>query len=437
MPAFAELSRMMKELEEQLVTCMKCGMCQAVCPLYAETGREGDVARGKLVLLDGIMQEMFRDPASVSERLNRCLLCGSCAAGCPSGVSVLEIFAKARTILAGYMGLPPAKRILLRGMLAHPGLFDRMADWGARFQKIFTQPVNDILGTSCARFASPLIHHRHFKPLAAEPYHRQVPMLNTAPGKSGFKVAFFVGCLIDKFYPNVAQATVEVLRGKGVGIFMPASQGCCGIPAVSAGDSDAFRSLLRHNLACFEAQDFDFLVTSCATCTSTIKELWPVMAAGDDSLSQGVQRISEKTLDINQFLVRHVGIETPDHGPPDSPVRVTYHDPCHLKKALNVSSEPREVIRANASCELVEMEQPDWCCGMGGSFNVQYYELSGRIGRRKRDQVVATGCDVVATGCPACMMQISDMLSQSGDRIAVKHPIELLADGQLAKGNSS
>ena len=88
------LAQLMRELEEQLVVCMRCGMCQAVCPLFAETGREADVARGKLALLDGLMQELFKDSKGVQERLNRCLLCGSCASNCPSGVKVLDILSK-------------------------------------------------------------------------------------------------------------------------------------------------------------------------------------------------------------------------------------------------------------------------------------------------------------------------------------------------------
>jgi glycolate oxidase iron-sulfur subunit len=66
---------------------------------------------------------------------------------------------------------------------------------------------------------------------------------------------------------------------------------------------------------------------------------------------------------------------------------------------------------------------------MGGSFNLQYYKISSEIGRRKRDNIKASGCEVVATGCPACMLQISDVLSRSKDRLAVKHPIEIYAEG--------
>ena len=107
---------------------------------------------------------------------------------------------------------------------------------------------------------------------------------------------------------------------------------------------------------------------------------------------------------------------------------VTFHDSCHLKKSLAVFSEPRDLIRANADYTLKEMAAADDCCGMGGSFNLEHYGLSARIGRLKRDNIVSTGCSVLATGCPACMLQISDMLSQAGDRIAVKHPVEIYAE---------
>lgn len=421
-----ELANMMKDLEEQMVVCSKCGMCQAVCPLYADTGREADVARGKLALLDGLGHEMFEDPEGVSERLNKCLLCGSCAANCPSGVNVLEIFIKARAILAGFQGLSPTKKAIFRGMLAHPHLFDKVGEWGAKFQKVFTKPANHVIGTSCARVMSPLIGDRHFRPLADTPFHKRLPEMHSAAGASGLKVAFYVGCLADKIFPSLAQATVDVLQHHGVGIFMPPNQACCGIPAVSSGDMKTFRRLVQHNLRQFAAENYDYLVTACATCTSTIKEIWPTMTADDPELQDDVRQMAEKTFDIHQFLVSKVGIEAVTHGNGDR--LVTYHDPCHLKKSLDVSAEPRAVLNACTGYRLTEMNEPDWCCGMGGSFNVQYYGISSHIGERKRNNIAATGCDVVATGCPACMMQISDALSRAGDQIAVRHPIEIYAE---------
>jgi glycolate oxidase iron-sulfur subunit len=425
-----EIAALMRELEDQLVVCMRCGLCQAACPVFEQTGREADVARGKLALLDGLMQEMFNDPRGVYERLNRCLLCGSCAANCPSGVDVLEIFMKARAILTGYMGLSAAKKILLRGMLVHPKTFDRLAEWGARFQQVFTRPVNDLLGTSCARFVSPLLSERHFVPFARTPFHSKIPSLNTDAGASGIKVALFVGCLIDKIFPQVADATIQVLQHHGVGIYLPEAQGCCGIPAASSGDTASFKHLVEYNLKLFEDEKFDYLVTACATCTSTIKEVWPVLIGKEpEDVVAGVKRISEKTLDINQFLVTKVGLKSISQTNTENPVGVTYHDPCHLKKALGIAAEPRAVLAANPGYLLKEMPQPDACCGMGGSFNLKYYEISSEIGKLKRDNIKASGCEVVATGCPACMLQISDVLSRSKDRLTIKHPIEIYAEG--------
>ncbi len=429
MASVRELTRLMQELEDQLVVCMRCGMCQSVCPLFEQTGREADVARGKLALLDGLMQELFDDPAGVQERLNRCLLCGSCAANCPSGVNVLDIFMKARAILSGYQGLSPAKQVVLRGMLSRPALFDRLAEWGARFQKLVTKPVNDVVGTSCGRLASPLLKDRHFIPLAPSPFHRKVPSLSTRPGRSGIKVAFYVGCLLDKIFPRIAEAVLDVMAHHEVGVFMPDSQACCGIPAISSGDTRSFHRMLRHNLERFRQEEFDYLITACATCTSTIKKVWPVMADQTvPGLKPRVDRIVERTIDINSFLVDRLGVQPVPADPSAEEFTITYHDPCHLKKSLKVAEAPRTLLRTNPRYRFQEMAAADWCCGMGGSFNLQYYDISSKIGRQKRENIVSTGCDVLATGCPACMLQISDMLSAAGDRIAIRHPVEVYAE---------
>jgi glycolate oxidase iron-sulfur subunit len=429
MSTIKELTRLMQELDDQLRVCMRCGMCQAVCPLYAETGLESDVARGKLALLEGLVQQLFKDPKGVNDRLNKCLLCGSCAANCPSGVNVMEIFIKARAILTGFMGLSPAKKIILRGMLSQPEIFDRILEWGAKFQKIFTRPASDPMGTSCARFVSPLLKDRHFMRLAPIAFHRTTPSLNTDRGGSGIKVALYVGCLMDKIFPDIARDVIDVLTHHGVGIFMPEGQGCCGIPAISSGDTKTFNRLVRHNLEIFDAEKFDFLLTACATCTSTIKEIWPMMADKHSGyINSRVKKIAQKTMDINQFLVSKVSLEHVKFDDHMDPVTITYHDPCHLKKTLGVFDEPRALIKANPEYRLKEMPESDRCCGLGGTFNLQYYELSANIGKLKLNNIKASGCQVVATGCPACMLQFFDVLSKSGDNIKVKHPVQIYAE---------
>jgi glycolate oxidase iron-sulfur subunit len=423
-----ELATLVKELEDQLVTCIRCGMCQSVCPLFDQTRKEADVARGKLALLTGLMENMFADPDGVNERLNRCLLCGSCAANCPSGVNVVEIFIKARAILAEYKGLSPAKKLIFRQLLSHPGRFDALVDWAGRFQGLFTRPDANAQGTSCARLVSPLLSNRHFMPLSTSPFHKTLPEKGVTTPGSGPKAAIFIGCLIDKIFPGVAQASLKVLSHHGVPVVIPSGQGCCGIPSLASGDRDSFTRLVDHNLALFEKHEFDVLVTACATCTSTIKKLWPsVYKNPSPDMQKKLTALSEKTMDINQFLVDQVDIKPVETGLADAEKEiVTYHDPCHLKKSLGVADQPRQVIRA-AGCRLTEMAGSDKCCGMGGSFNIYHYDLSSAIGTLKEHNIEATGCTTVSTGCPACMMQISDMLGKAGSPVKVRHPMELYA----------
>ncbi len=431
MSSMKELALLMGKLEHQIKTCTRCGMCQAVCPLFEQTGVEADVARGKLAMLEGLAEQMFKNPKGVYERLSRCLLCGSCAANCPSGVEVLEIFIKARAILTQFIGLSSAKKTILRIMLSNPYTFGMLMELLLKIQKLFAKPANEFLGTSCARFVSPLIHNRHFKPLAPVPFHRIVPALNSYPGKSGLKVAFFTGCLIDKIFPQVAEAVIEVLNYHEVGIFIPYGQGCCGAPAISSGDTVTFDRLVRHNIQLLDIVEFDYLVTACATCTFMIKKIWPMMIKNQPAeIMSGVKALSEKTIDINQFLVSKTGLKKTSYHRNKNLIDliVTYHDPCHLSKSLGVKTEPRALIKANSRYLLKEMPESDRCCGLGGSFNLQYYDLSDRIGKHKLDNIKSTGCSVVATGCPACMIQIADMLSKSEDSIVITHPIIIYAE---------
>lgn len=133
-------------------------------------------------------------------------------------------------------------------------------------------------------------------------------------------------------------------------------------------------------------------------------------------------------LDINQFLAEKVGLEQRSAAGLDGKVPITYHDPCHLKKSLGVAAQPRALIQANPRYDLQEMAKADWCCGCGGSFNLQHYEISGAIGRRKRENIERSGAAMVATGCPACMLQLTDMFSQASTRVKVKHPAEIYAE---------
>jgi glycolate oxidase iron-sulfur subunit len=405
-------------------------MCQAVCPLYAETGREMDVARGKLVLVEHLSSQLLNDPQGVQKRLERCLLCGSCAKACPSGVPVVDIFLKARAIIGEYLGLPPIKKLILRSLLPRPRLMDGLQRLAAAGQNLFSRKADPVLGSSCARFNAPVLRDRHYLPLARTPLHSEIGQIDEPAGPGGSKVGFYPGCLVDKIFLDVGRDALAVLRHRDHGIFVPGEQVCCGIPALSSGDRQGFEQLMGRVLDQFESANIDWLLTPCATCTATIRTVWPLMAEYlPQREQQRVHDLAQKTRDITEFLAEGLD-ETPRVSGSDSGPRtgITYHDPCHLQKTLSINRAPRRLLQANPAYDFLEMGIPDRCCGMGGSFNLQHYDLSRRVGEKKAQDVIASGANTVATACPACMLQLVDQLSRAGKNIRVVHALQVYAE---------
>lgn len=424
-----QLALDVKALEKQLSVCTRCGMCQANCPLFAQTRKEADVSRGKLALINGLIDQMFDDPKGVNRRLQKCLLCGSCAHGCPSRVNTIEIFLTARSIITRYLGLSFSKKMIFKTLLSSPETFNDILGMVASFQKLLFKADQNSQGTSCARIVSPLLRHRHIVPLKSEAFHKSLENRDYRAGEKGVKVAFFVGCLIDKAFPNIAHSVLKVLAHFKAQVFIPSHQGCCGIPALASGDGQTFETLVKTNVALFSAEKFDYLVTACATCSSTIIKLWPTLfKTRDKPLLEQIESLAQKTVDISWLLEKRFDLF---QGIPakqaDQKEIITYHDPCHLKKSLGIFKEPRQLILASGNC-LQEMKECDTCCGMGGSFNFDHYDLSSRIGLRKAGHIMETNCTTIATSCPACMMQISDMLAREKQAIRVKHPIEIYSE---------
>jgi glycolate oxidase iron-sulfur subunit len=203
------------------------------------------------MLLSGLMGSFFKDSHGVRVRLDRCLLCGSCAANCPRGVNALELFLTARGIIAGYEGMGLIKKIIFRRLLSHPDVFDRVMEQASRWQSLVLKKT-DIPAGSCGTLVSPLLSHRHLSPLAPVPFHKILPEQTQLSGQSGKRVAFFVGCLLDKVFPKVAGDIARALTAHGFQVIIPPDQGCCGIPALAAGDQASFQRLLAHNLDRFD-----------------------------------------------------------------------------------------------------------------------------------------------------------------------------------------
>ena len=439
-----QLVRDLGKLEEQLAACNRCGLCQGVCPIYGETLLEGDVSRGKLALLNNLGQELLSETDAVAERLSRCLLCGACAHACPSGVRTTDIFLTARALLYTYLGLSPLKKIIFRSLLPHSSLLNTMMRIGLPFRKLVMRADNNPQQTGQTSFFQSSLGERHLPMLPTRTLAGECGNIYL-PGESrAISILFFPGCMGDKVYPDMAKACLRVLRHSGVAVQTPSSLVCCGLPALVSGDTVGFHKMIRQNLQVFlellpsrtslPTFPVDYIVTPCPSCTMTIRELWQRYAPDlSDDFRALLQECAARTVDITAFMVDILKLPLPnaEKTPPSSEEprsRVTYHDPCHMRLSLGLTRQPRMLLNSIPHVAFTEMEEADHCCGCGGSFTLTQPELSATIGNRKIEHILETGADTVATACPACMMQLSDMLARRGSSVKVRHVMELFAE---------
>jgi glycolate oxidase iron-sulfur subunit len=187
----------------------------------------------------------------------------------------------------------------------------------------------------------------------------------------------------------------------------------------TSGDRQTGRELALKNIKVFESYKLDAVVSDCASCGNALKNDY------EKILGFRKTSLGARVYDISEFLAKFGKFKFDDCE--QDPIRVTYHDPCHLSRGQQVKDAPRKVLEKLPYVDFVEMEEADRCCGGGGMFSFTHYDIAKEVGRRKASYIAATGADVVATSCPSCMMQLEDMLRRNGLPQKVMHLTELLA----------
>ncbi|GBF35957.1 fumarate reductase (CoM/CoB) subunit TfrB [Methanofervidicoccus abyssi] len=210
--------------------------------------------------------------------------------------------------------------------------------------------------------------------------------------KEKMRLAFFTGCLVDYRLQHVGRSAIKVLNAHGISLVIPKEQVCCGSPLFRTGQRDLAEKLKKKNLKVFNNLDVDGVVTVCAGCGSTLK--------------RDYKEREFQVMDITQVLDK-VPME---YKPLD--VKVTYHDPCHLKRGQGIYLEPRRILKRIPKLKFVEMEIPDQCCGAGGGVRSGKPKVSYAIGKRKVRMIYKTGADYVITVCPFCEYHIKDTLEK-------------------------
>jgi glycolate oxidase iron-sulfur subunit len=404
--------------QEIVDDCVHCGFCLETCPTYVLWGAEADSPRGRIVLInDGLNAEGPMSDEMVTH-FDRCLGCMACVTSCPSGVRYDRLIERVRPQVERRHRRSPAERALRKLLfetLPHPKRLRVLAPLLSAGRRLGAERAMPERLAAVAKVAPQAPVGRAAK--------ARVPEVTPAMGTARGRVGLLLGCVQRVFYPGVHRATVHALSAEGFEVVAPELPDCCGALEFHSGEESAAARRAQQTMAAFSAAQVDHVVVNAAGCGSAMKEYGDLLGTAE------ARAFSERVRDVTELLAS-VQARAP-RGP--VPLRVAYHDACHLAHAQGVRSPPRELLRAIPDLELLEVgTERDVCCGSAGIYNLVQPEAAAQLGARKARHLLDTGAQAIAAGNPGCAAQLDLYLRELGCPLPIYHPVELVSRSIMA-----
>ncbi|MBZ4658733.1 MAG: protein of unknown function cysteine-rich region domain protein [Desulfacinum sp.] len=409
-------------LFSQALRCVRCGACANVCPIYRLVGGHnyGHVYIGAIGL---ILTAFYHGVENARALVLNCLNCQACKAVCPAGIDLPHLIKNATRHVLDREGRRPLKNVLLRPVLKDRKLFHFLLRKAYLAQKPLAGGETML---------------RHL-PLFFDKAHgfRSLPVVSPRPLRDRWdrvrpdvkaprmRVALFGGCLVDFVYPEQAEAVLPILKKERVAVDYPLDQTCCGLPALMAAEKETARDVAVQNIRAFEDSGADWILTLCASCGSHLKENYPKLLGDAPAWKERLKSFTGKVIDLSSFLVHVLKVRAEDFR--GTGAKAAYHAPCHLCRGLKVVEEPRKLLEI-AGLQYVPSPDEDVCCGFGGSYSLEFPEISAELLKRKLDHVEASGADLLVTDCPGCVLQLRGGMDKRGGRVRVCHMGEAVAE---------
>jgi len=404
----------------EYLNCIRCGLCLAVCPTYREHLSETASPRGRVGLArKGLEGELDLSP-NLAGQMYACFDCMACNDICPVGIRPADLAVEMRHVQEQ---IHPTgwKKTFFGKILPKPGRMETVT-WPLRIYEklgirrlVYSLGLKKLLPGKIGDLEAMLPH------LPKRPLRQALPEFTGAQGKEQYRVAFFLGCAQSLLFAEQSAASIRVMTRNGCSVVTPRETVCCGMPALGYGRPDLARDQARTNIALFEKANVEMIVTDCATCGSTLKDYGKILSEDPDWAGRA-KKFSSEIRDISEFLMS-IPLEKPQGS---IHARVTYHDPCHLRRGQGVWEQPREILKMIKGVEFIELTEADWCCGSAGSQLITHYETSLKVLKRKTDNISNTQSDYIASGCPGCQMQLNVGIQRDELKIEVVHPVTLL-----------
>ncbi len=400
---------------ELLDDCVHCGFCLPACPTYQLWGEEADSPRGRILLMDTAARGELVLNAELVRHWDACLGCMACVTACPSGVRYDRLIEQTRQQVERRHRRAPldrARRAAIFALFPHPRRMRAAAALLVAYRATGLRRLLRRAGGPAA--LAPAI--------PASAVTTRVPERLSPIGTPRRRVVLLTGCVQQGLFGDVNAATARVLTAYGCEVVTPPGQGCCGALELHAGREGAAQRRARALLPRLDRErdgDAETLIgVNSAGCGSVLKEY------GDLLGTVAAAALAARVRDVSEILA-DLGAPAEPATLHPLPIRVAYHDACHLAHAQGVRDQPRAMLAAIPGLELVPLAEADMCCGSAGIYNLVQPEPAAALGRRKAAHVGAAAPDALVAANPGCLLQISAHMDGAAG-VPTFHPVELL-----------
>lgn len=416
--------------------CMHCGMCLPTCPTYDATKLERHSPRGRIALMRAIADGELEPSRTFAEEMYFCLGCLACMTACPAGVNYAELFEHARAEVESTGLLANPKRGAIRAFTVKWLFMDhrRLTVMGRGLRLYQELGLQDLVrGSGVLKLLPARLRELEAMTPRMQPAfsNELISRVTPAHGEPRFKVAALTGCAQDLIFSDVNRDTVEVLARNGCEVHTPPDQPCCGSLHAHNGEWALAQQLARRMIDLLPPERYDAIITNAGGCGSHLKH-YSKLLENDPEYAARAREWDRKLKDVHEFLAS-AGLRAPTAATA-TPLRVTYHESCHLSHGQKVVNQPRRLLKAIPGLELVELPEATWCCGSAGIYNLTQPEMAGQLLERKVRNIRSTGAQVVATANPGCLLQVVNGCRAAGVEVRVVHPITLLAEAYRREG---